>query len=104
MVLGKMLGGTLIALVQGLVFLVLGLTLRLACSARWRLLAIVGLAVRLSLGAHGAGLRDRLADGFDAGLSRHHERVSDADVAAQRRVFSAADWQRDGWGHGRWRW
>ena len=57
MVLGKVLGGTLIAMLQGLLFLALGLR-RWACSfGRWRRSsAIARLLSLVGVRAHGAGL------------------------------------------------
>ncbi len=87
MVLGKLLGGTLIAVAQGSLFLLLGLHAGICISAPLALAAIVAWMFVVALSLDGAGLRDRLADGFDARFSRHHERVADADVAACRGRF-----------------
>ena len=90
MVLGKVLGGAAIAMLQGLLFLVLGW---LHARARFirRSFGLVGVGradVRDLDRAHGAGLRHRLADGFDARFPRRDERFSAADVAALGSVFS----------------
>ena len=96
MVLGKVLGGAAIAMLQGIVFLLLGwLTGKLGwfgirSSRRRRSAVIAALAadVRHLDRAHRARLPDRLADGFDARFPRHHERVPAAHVATLRRIFS----------------
>ena len=101
MVLGKVIGGTLVALVEGLLFLGAGADARHSISRCRRVAADRVARWPLSLGADVAGVRDRLADGLDARLSRHHERVSDADVAVERRVLSAAAARgRHGWARG----
>ena len=86
-VLGKVLGGTTLAAVQGMIFLVFA--------------PLVG--VHFTVGSFGlialtdfpgvvrpdrAGLRHRMAHGFDASLSRHHQFIFDSAVAAFGSAFS----------------
>ena len=94
MVLGKVLGGAAIAMLQGIVFLVLGW---LAGRLGWyEVISTTPLGFIAALvshvchfgRAHGTGLLDRLADGFDARFPCHNERVPAADVAVVRGVFS----------------
>ena len=77
MVLGKLLGGTFIAMLQALVFLTLGAFIgRQLWRGRDRI------PVRARPGPDRTRIRDCLADGFHARVPRHHERFSVADVAA----------------------
>ncbi len=85
MVLGKILGGTAIALLQGLVFLVLGLTIGVRFDFVM-LAAMIAMMTVVSFGLTAARFRARLANGFHARLSRRDERAPDADVAPERRV------------------
>ena len=81
--LGKILGGTSLAWLQGMLFCLLAplsgihLTAGTVCG-----LVVVDVSDRLRRDR--PGLSDRLADGLVAGLSRDHERVPDPALAAQR--------------------
>ena len=87
-VLGKVLGGTVLAFGQGLIFLLLAPTVGIQLHARLGLLALAMMLHRL-VRADRTGLLHRLADELDAGLSRDHEPVPDADVVSVRRAVSA---------------
>ena len=87
-VLGKVLGGTTLSAVQGLIFLGICAVCRRAHEDR---AVLTGRADSISgfVRADRSGLRHRLADGFQSGLPRHHQSVSDSTVAAFRRAVSA---------------
>ena len=87
-VLGKVLGGTVLAFGQGLIFLLLAPLVGIQLSlGRLRARAcVVMLVVAFALTA--LGLLHRLADELDAGVSRDHEPVPDADVVPVRRTVS----------------
>ena len=86
-VLGKILGGTTLAFVQGLLFLVLapllGLHLSVA-SLAW--LAVVMFLISFALDR--TGICHRLADEFNARFPCDHESVSDSTVAVVGRCVS----------------
>ena len=87
-VLGKVLGGTTLSAVQGMIFLIFapfaGVHLDLV-----QVLLVGGGRISGFVFADRSGLRDRLADGFLAGFSRHRESVSDSAVAGVGRAVSA---------------
>ena len=87
-VLGKVLGGTVLAFGQGLIFLIL--------AAHWNAAdlprisgGVRGHVYRL-VRAHRPWLYHRVAHDLDAGVSCDHESVSDAALVFVRRSFSAA--------------
>ena len=87
-VLGKVLGGTTLAAVQGMIFLIFapfaGVHLDLMQVAAGRCRRISGFVF-----ADRAGVRDCLAYGFVAGFPRHRESVSDSAVALVGRSVPA---------------
>jgi len=87
MVLGKILGGTLIAVAQGALFVLLGYTL----GFQWgplTLLAIVGWMTLVSLALTSLGFVLAWRMDSTQGFSRDHECAADADVAAVGSVLS----------------
>ena len=93
MVLGKVLGGTVLAVGQGMLFLLLGLTVGLHFSIAGTIAAaLFSLLVAFALTSLGFVIAWH---GFDSGLSRDYERVSVADVVAVREFFPAdSGWLR----------
>ena len=87
-VLGKVLGGTTLAAVQGMIFLIFapfaGVHLELV-----QVLLVARGGVPGFVFSDCARLRHRMAHGFVAGLSRHRQSVSDSAVAAVGRAVSA---------------
>jgi ABC-type transport system involved in cytochrome c biogenesis permease component len=90
-VLGKVLGGTTLSAIQGMIFLIFapftGVHLNVV---QVLLVAVVVLLVSFALTA--LGLRHRVAHGFFAGLPRHCQSVSDSLVAVVWLAVSA--WRR----------
>src|SRR5881397_2579606 len=86
-VVGQALGGTTLAVGQGLAFLALAplAGLRLAPLG---VLGAVGVMVVVAFGLTNLAA-DRVADGVDAGLPRHHEPAPDPDLAALGGVLPA---------------
>ena len=85
-VMGQALGGTTLALVQGIIFLVLAPLAGIHLSAgRGRGLDRDDDDDRVRAHQHRAG--DRVANRIDAGLSRDHEPDPDSDLAAVGRVL-----------------
>ena len=83
---GKILGGTTLALLQGLIFLLLAPFIGIASHAG----ADPGLsrhAFRRRFWPNGSRFSRRVADGIDAGLPRHHERLPHPALAHVRRAF-----------------
>ena len=87
-VLGKVLGGATLAAIQGIIFLVFAPLVGVHLTPSAIGLSILAV-VHDQLRADGAGLCHCLADGFDAGLSRHREYAADSAVAALGRVVPA---------------
>ena len=87
-VLGKVLGGATLATLQGLIFLVFAPRVGRALHAR-QLRADGADHLSGRVFADRAGLHHRLAHGFHAGLSRHHQPVPDSAVAAVGIAVSA---------------
>ena len=87
-VLGKVLGGTTLAAVQGLIFLLLGSSagvhISLASVAAHRPDGLAGFLL-----ADRPGFRDRLAHGLDRGVPCNHQSVPDSAVALVRRYVPA---------------
>ena len=86
-VLGKVLGGATLAFMQGLLFLVAAPFIGVHFSVGAIPADPAGDFPGLVL-ADGAGLCDRLADGFDAGIPCHHQLIPDAAVDAERSTVS----------------
>jgi ABC-2 type transport system permease protein len=85
MVLGKVLGGSAIAMLQGLLFLILGLlTVEQVSTDFFGFIATLVLMAVVSIALTALG-----ADGLDAGVSCDHERVFVSDVAIVRGVLPA---------------
>ncbi len=80
-VLGKVLGGTTLSAIQGLIFLafapLVGVHLTIT-SFFW----VVVVVFLVSFSLDSLGLRHRLAHGFQPGLPRHHQSVPDSALAA----------------------
>ena len=74
-VMGKVLGGTTLATIQGLIFLVFAPLIGVHFTVNSFLLIVLTDLPGLVF-AYRSRFRDRLADGFDAGLSRHHQSYS----------------------------
>ena len=87
-VLGKVLGGTTLSAIQGLIFLAFAPLVGIHLGVDE---FPAGGADRLSgfLCADRAGIHHRLVHGFDSGLPRHHQSVPDSAVAALRGAVSA---------------
>ena len=85
-VLGQALGGTSLAVLQGILFLLLAPLLGISLSFV-SVLAMILVMLIVSLSLTSLGLDHRLADGIDAGISRHHESHPAADLVAVRRVL-----------------
>ncbi len=79
-VLGKVLGGTTLAAIQGLIFLVFAPLIGVHFTLTSFLL-IVLTSLPGGLLVDSARLRDRVADGLDPGLPRHHQPVPDSALA-----------------------
>ena len=86
-VLGKVLGGTLLASAQGILFLLLApmVGIKLDLSS---FLAACRRHPHRQLCPVGPRILHRLADEFHAGVSRHHESLSHSDVVPFRRHVS----------------
>ena len=83
LVLGKILGGTVLAVLQSALFLLLAPTVGIPLSAT-AFSGCGGGARPRRLRPHGARLLDRVADGLDAGVPRDHERLPAAALDALR--------------------
>ena len=94
MMLGKVLGGAAIAMLQGIVFIVLAWLTEIIgwgdiiSPTPLGLVAALVLMFVIAIALTALGLLDRLADGFHARFPCHHERFSAAHVAACPAPFS----------------
>ena len=85
-VLGKVLGGTVLATGQGFLFLLLAPTVRIHLTVL-SIVASVGFMALISFALTAPGSVHRLADELDARIPRDHESVSHADVVSLRCTF-----------------
>ena len=82
-VLGKVLGGTTLSAIQGLIFLAFAPLVGVHITFVGFLLIVLTIFL-ISFCAHRAGFRHCLAHGFFSGLPRHHQSVSHSAVVVVR--------------------